>query len=126
MLSPNATTTFPPQWVVPFKRLWVYLETDQAPASDPGGTYGGLLEVLFANPHSEMQRHVMTFASDRTRSPCRSHAVERRTHRGRSGCSDPTESRLRAHRQVATKSGGPSQCQSAEDSRIWVETAVGT
>lgn len=50
----------PPQWVVPYKRLWVYLETDQAPASDPDAIYGGLLEVLFANPHSATDLATLT------------------------------------------------------------------
>lgn len=50
----------PAQWIVPYDRLWVYLETDQAPESQPDAIYGGLLEVLFANPHSETDLATLT------------------------------------------------------------------
>jgi S1-C subfamily serine protease len=50
----------PAEWTVPFEQLWVYLETDQATASDPDGVYGGLLEVQFANPHSETDLATLT------------------------------------------------------------------
>ncbi|HEX8001575.1 MAG TPA: serine protease [Mycobacteriales bacterium] len=50
----------PAEWTVPFERMWLYLETDQATASDPDAIYGGLLEVLFANPHSETDLATLT------------------------------------------------------------------
>ncbi len=50
----------PAEWTVPFEQLWVYLETDQATAGDPDAVYGGLLEVLFANPHSETDLATLT------------------------------------------------------------------
>lgn len=50
----------PAEWTVPFEQMWVYLETDQATASDPDAIYGGLLDVLFANPHSETDLATLT------------------------------------------------------------------
>lgn len=50
----------PPEWTVPYDRMWVYLETDLPTASDPDAVYGGLLEVLFANPHTETDLATLT------------------------------------------------------------------
>ncbi|HVF03773.1 MAG TPA: serine protease [Frankiaceae bacterium] len=50
----------PPSWTVPFENMWLYFETDQPIASDPGAVHGGLLDVLFANPHSETDLATLT------------------------------------------------------------------
>lgn len=50
----------PAQWAVPFERLWLYIETDETVPNDTDGVRGGLLDVLFANPHSEVDLATLT------------------------------------------------------------------
>lgn len=50
----------PIQWAVPFEQLWVFVETDDGLPSDPNGVRGGLMDVLFANPHSEADLATLT------------------------------------------------------------------
>ncbi len=56
----NLDDGLPPRWHVPYENMWIYLETDQRVADDAGAVYGGLLEVLFANPHSETDLATLT------------------------------------------------------------------
>lgn len=50
----------PAEWTVPFERLWLYIDTDETNPHNPHGNRGGLLEVLFANPHSEVDLATLT------------------------------------------------------------------
>ena len=50
----------PPELRVNPERVWVYLETDKPLNGDPSGVHGGLMDVTWANAHSETDLATLT------------------------------------------------------------------